>query len=362
MTKILQFIGVIANQSKQHTVVSFPALANELHKIADIHRAGRRVSGVLEGFQRPRIANHIKEIRTYLLQPDAILPNSIVIAFSEGVTVEKVAPRIAIVSVDCEKGPPGLIVDGQQRLYALTSSGRDDFEIFVSAFIANSEDELRAQFILINNTRPLPKSLIYELLPTVSGLPSSMKSRSFASKLAGRLNFETESSLFGQICMHTSPEGIIKDTSIQRVIMNSASDGALRELKHSEDFEDRAFNLISNFYQAVQNSFPQAWRNQTPRTSRLVHGAGIIAMGYVMEYLYARDSACEIDEFERGISPLIDCTAWTAGNWNFPDGECRPWNGIQNVGREIRKLTDYLLRVLRNAPASTAVVPMRVFK
>ena len=362
MTKRLQFTGVVANQSKQHIVVSFPALAKDLIAIADIHRAGRRSSGVLEGFQRPRIANHIKEIRTYLLQPDAILPNSIVIAFSEGITVEKVAHRIVTVSVDCEKGPQGLIVDGQQRLNALTSSGREDFEIFVSAFITNSEDELRRQFILINNTRPLPKSLIYELIPTVSGLPSSMKSRSFASKLAARLNFETESSLFRQIYMHTNPEGVIKDTSIQKVIMTSARDGALRELKHLEDFENRAFNLISNFYQAVQNSFPQAWRNQTPKTSRLVHRAGITAMGYVMEYLYARDSASQIDEFERGILPLIKCAAWTGGNWHFPDGEVRPWNGVQNVGGEIRKLTDYLLRVLRNAPAASPVLSMRVSK
>ena len=83
------------------------------------------------------------------------------------------------------------------------------------------------------------------------------------------------------------------------------------------------------------------------------------AMGYVMEYLYARDSASQIDEFERGILPLIKCTAWTGGNWHFPDGEVRPWNGVQNVGGEIRKLTDYLLRVIRNAPASSPILSMQ---
>ena len=359
MSKKLQFTGVIAQQSKAHTVVSFPALAKDLEKIADIHRAGRTTSGALEGFQRPRIAKHIREIKNYLLRSDAILPNSIVVAFSSGISLEKLARSIVTVSIDAEKGPPGVVVDGQQRLSALTSSGREDFEIFVSAFLANDEDELRGQFILINNTKPLPKSLIYELMPTVSALPSSMRGRSFASKLTALLNFESNSSLYRQIQMHTYPEGAIKDTSIQKVIMNSASDGALREIKHNQDFEDCAFSLISNFYQAVQNIFPEAWKDQTPRTSRLVHGAGITAMGYVMEFLYARDSAFQIVEFERGVTPLVEHTAWTNGNWHFPDGEVRPWNGIQNVGREVRMLTDYLLQIVRNSPASSTVVPMR---
>ena len=359
MNKKFQFTGVIARQSKTHTVVSFPALAKDIDKIADIHRAGRNSSGALEGFQRPRIAKHIREIKSYLLRSDAILPNSIVVAFSSGISVERLARSIVTVSIDAERGPPGVVVDGQQRLSALAGTGREDFEIFVSAFLANDEDELRGQFILINNTKPLPKSLIYELMPTVAVLPSSMRGRSFASKLTARLNFEANSSLYRQIQMHTYPEGAIKDTSIQKVIMNSASDGALREIKHNRDFEECAFGLISNFFQAVQNVFPEAWKEQNPRTSRLVHGAGITAMGYVMELLCARDSAFQIVEFERGLAPLVEHTAWTDGNWHFPDGEVRPWNGIQNVGREVRMLTDYLLQIVRNSRVSSTVVPMR---
>ena len=59
-----------------------------------------------------------------------------------------------------------------------------DFEVLVSAVICGDEAELRRQFVLVNNTRPLPKSLIYELLPGVDGLPSRLSNRSFASELA----------------------------------------------------------------------------------------------------------------------------------------------------------------------------------
>ena len=65
------------------------------------------------------------------------------------------------------------------------------FEVFVSALICADESELRRQFVLINNTRPLPKSLIYELLPTVDGLPRGFN-RAFAAELTARLNYDRD--------------------------------------------------------------------------------------------------------------------------------------------------------------------------
>ena len=48
------------------------------------------------------------------------------------------------------------------------------FEVFVSLVICKNEEELQKQFILINNTKPLSKDLIYELLPSVDGLPTQV--------------------------------------------------------------------------------------------------------------------------------------------------------------------------------------------
>src|SRR3546814_7697995 len=83
------------------------------------------------------------------------------------------------------KGAPGFVVDGQQRLSALAEVDRD-FQVFVSALICRDEAELRRQFVLINNSKPLPKSLIYELLPTVDDLPARLSRRSEAADLTGR--------------------------------------------------------------------------------------------------------------------------------------------------------------------------------
>ena len=238
-------------------------------------------------------------------------------------------------------------MDGQQRLSALLGLRRLEFQVFVSALVCPNNEELRRQFVLINNTRPLPKSLIYELLPTVPGLPARLSARSFAASLTERLNFDPASSLLGQICQHTNPSGVVRDTAVQRVIMNSTSDGALREYMHFPDGKEKSFQLLSDFYGAVQETFPDEWQRHKPKTSRLVHGAGIVAMGYVMEVLFARDDARDREAFATGLECLHEKTAWTRGAWAFSENDVRPWNSIQNVNRDVSQLTDYLIREVK---------------
>src|SRR3546814_7178534 len=78
-----------------------------------------------------------------------------------------------------------------------------DFQVFVSAVVCADDAELRRQFVLINNTRPLPKSLIYELLPSVDGLPRRLSDRPLAAELTAQLNYQGDSSLKGLIHQHT---------------------------------------------------------------------------------------------------------------------------------------------------------------
>lgn len=350
MGNTIKFTAIRAKQSKKHTVLSFAATASDVKKIAEIDRIGRKDDGSLVGFQRSQVSNHIHEIRDYLKQDEAVLPNPIVVAFTNYATVKEVSGNIVELIVDISKGAPGLVVDGQQRLTALSALDGKDFEVFVSGLICKDEAELRKQFVLINNTKPLPKSLIYELLPTVDGLPARLASRSMASKFVESLNFDETSSLHGLIKLHTHPDGVIADSSIQKVVMNSLNDGACRELMHEDDGYAKAVNLISDFYAAVQEVFPEAWHGQTPKSSRLMHGAGIVAMGYVMEYLFFRNGASTKAAFMDGIKSLDGNTAWTTGVWEFgPAEEDRwKWNAIQNIGTHIQMLSAYMLQVLKH--------------
>jgi DGQHR domain-containing protein len=262
--------------------------------------------------------------------------------------------RVRQLIIDTSKGPPGWIVDGQQRFTALSELRGRDFEILVSDFLCETEEELQKQFILVNNTRPLPKALVYELLPKVGDLPPRMSSQSQAALVTEALNYRKGSSLRGLIKQQTNPKGVIRDTALQRVIMNSLSDGALR-LYAGEDqlLLEKGVTMMSEFYRAVQHIFAEDWIGRTPKTSRLIHGTGIIALGYVMDFLNSVTGAATRDEFANGLRLLKGKTAWTEGEWEF-GAERRRWNGLQNVPADIRQLSLHLVQVLKRQLAETA--------
>jgi DGQHR domain-containing protein len=346
---IYRYKAVRARQASGHDVFVFAAPSRDVLNFAAIERVGRRDDGQLKGFQRHQIASHIKEIRDYLARDDALLPNAVIVAFIDGVKVKDRGHGVVDVEIDASEGKLGFVVDGQQRLTALSGIDKPGFEVFVSALVCKDYNELRQQFVLINNTRPLPKSLIYELLPNVEGLPERFTSRKFSARIVDRLNFTKGSSLYGEIRQHTNPGGMISDTAMQKFIMNSASDGAIREMFQLEDREDQAFQLVNEFFCAVRDVFGPEWTGMTPRLSRLRHGAGIVAMGFVMDQLYSSEDAVKRHQFERGLRLLQPHTAWTSGQWQLETYDHRPWNGIQNTPSDIDLLTRYLVSSLKRA-------------
>jgi DGQHR domain-containing protein len=345
--KKYKFTAVRANQAEGHDVFSFAASPTDILNFSEIERVGRQEDGQLKGFQRHQISGHIKEIRDYLKREDALLPNAVIVAFIDKVEVKEIGNGIVEVTVDARTNKPGFVVDGQQRLTALSGIEKPNFQVFVSALICKDYNELRQQFVLINNTRPLPKTLIYELLPTVEGLPERFTARSFAAKLVDKLNYTPGSSLWGEIRQHTNPLGVLSDTAMQKFIMNSSSDGALRALIKEEGFEQKAYDLINEFFAAVKQVYKPEWVGMVPRTSRLKHGAGIVALGYVMELLYSVNGATTKNEFARALELLKPYTAWTSGTWELNDYDHRPWNGIQNTPSDVYLLSTYLAKMTK---------------
>lgn len=344
-----KYRAIRAQQAKGHDVFVFAANPTDVLSFSEIDRVGRDQDGQLTGFQRHQIASHIKEIRDYLGRDDALLPNAVILAFVDGVSVVDRGDGTLDVVIDSSTGKPGFVVDGQQRLSALSGLSKPGFEVFVSALVCKDYNELRQQFVLINNTRPLPKTLIYELLPTVEGLPGRFTARKFAARIVDRLNYTQGSSLFGEIRQHTNPAGMLSDTAMQKVVMNSASDGAIRSFVQYEDREDRAYEFVNEFFAAITTVFGPEWYGMSPRHSRLRHGAGLVAMGFVMDLLYSSEGAVQRHQFENALQELKPLTAWTSGQWRFSDGDERPWNGIQNTPVDIDLLARYLVNAQKRA-------------
>jgi DGQHR domain-containing protein len=248
-----------------------------------------------------------------------------------------------------ETRKPGWIVDGQQRLAAIREAAVGGFPVWVVGFVAGSDAEQREQFILVNNTKPLPKGLVYELLPaTEARLPTMLGKRRFPIALLDRLNLDEDSPLKGRIKTPTMPDGLIKDNSLIKMIENSLSDGILYRLRGRADVGDDVdgmLQVLKAFWSAVAAAFPDAW-GKKPKESRLLHGAGVVALGFVMDAIAdrVRDTGHPTEEqFRADLEALKPICRWTEGHWEFGPGVLRKWNEVQNTPKDIQVLANFLL-------------------
>lgn len=362
----LHFDALRITQPSGRYVYAFAATAEVILQIAEIQRISRDEADELVGYQRPEVMSHIVEIRRYIEGSDAVLPNTIVIAFDDSVqftpydSARKNGPgefgTLDVPENTKDVSRPGFIVDGQQRLAAMVSCAHSNFPIFVTAMIAPDIREQRKQFVLVNRTKPLPKGMIFELLPEIDGvLPYHLAKQQLAASITTQLNLKPYSFLYRKIKTPTCPQGRIKDNSIRRLVLNSLSDGILytvsQEGMKQAEFVERAIQIVSTFWEGVTLTFGHAC-DLPPTQSRLTHGVGIAAMGYVMDHIYSTQlnhSNCTADTITNALEPLKKICAWTEGFWDFGDRGIRPWNDLQNIGRDIRLLTNYLLRGLKNS-------------
>ncbi|NYI97124.1 DGQHR domain-containing protein [Streptomonospora nanhaiensis] len=347
-------------------IYCFAVDGKKMHGFAAVSRIHRDEEKNLQGYQRPEVLSHIRAIRRYLESDGAMLPNAIVLAFDRRVefvshgptgSVDYAVPGELVIPVDetqSDDEKPAWLVDGQQRSAAIRDADLAEFPVAAVGFIADGPAEQRSQFILVNSTKPLPKGLIHELLPETAGhLPPSYVRRRLPAKLMTRMNIDPEGPFYGKIASPTAPDGYIKDNSILKMLEHSIFEGALFQYRNPVDGSgdvDRMLLHLRSYWKLVQQTFPDAWR-KPPRNSRLTHGVGIQAMGFVMDEL-TEDMPAEGVKCERvraALQSLEPHVAWTSGTWKFGEGDERKWNGLQNTPSDVHLLHAHLKKVIRRA-------------
>src|SRR5262249_3753563 len=151
------------------------------------------------------------------------------------------------------------------------------------------------QFILVNKARPLPTRLINELLPEVSvRLPRDLAARRLPSELCNLLNKDPASPFHGLIRRESDPpqsQAVVTDTALIEAIKNNlrAPLGALAQYRNGGEGSDTEsmYRVLVTYWSAVRDTFPQAW-GKRPTTSRLMHSAGIRAVGALMDPIMLR--------------------------------------------------------------------------
>lgn len=352
-------------QATHAPLYMFTLTAGEILQVADISRVSRDDLGELIGYQRPEVRQHIQEITDYLDNGEPLFPNPIIIALP------------STVRFTCSRGPnvsdgiaasgtleiplpgnggrkPGWIVDGQQRAFALAAARRQDFPVPVNAFVADSVDTQRDQFLRINNTKPLPRGLVTELLPKISTpLPPRLSVRQIPSTLCDLLNSNEESPFHGLILRPSASReqrknAVVTDTSLIQALQESLTSpsGCLfpyRNLSSGETDSAGIWAALLLYWTAVRDTFPDAW-GKPPAKSRLMHGAGIRAMGRLMDRIMASTDARQPgadDQVHADLALLAPHCHWTEGRW---EGLDMRWNEIQNVPRHIHELSSLLMR------------------
>lgn len=361
--KTLAVRAVRTHQGDGVDVYAFFLPGAELLRIAEISRVHRDAKGTLQGFQRKEIRNHVRSIVEFLDQGTVLFPNAIILAISPRArfsrarggkpagdikTSEAGTLRIPIPR---DGSKAAWIVDGQQRSIALAQAQDKGFPVPVVAFASEDLSVHREQFILVNKARPLHARLINELLPEVEAdLPRDLAPRRIPSELVNCLNTAPDSPFRGLIRRPSEDysDAVVIDTALIKVVRNSINSplGALAPYKASSSRSaDIAamYRILVAFWSAVREAFPEAW-GRPPTESRLMHSAGIEAMGYLMDRVMSRSA--ESSDLRRhaleAVGRIAPHCCWTTGRW--PDID-REWNDIQNVGRDIRLLSDQLARL-----------------
>jgi DGQHR domain-containing protein len=334
--------------------------------VADISRISRDTAGKLIGYQRPEVKRHVLDIVNYLNGDKVVFPNSIILALSSQVHfVRSRGPEVddglgaaGILEIPLpttREAKPAWIVDGQQRALAISKCKRQNFPIPVNAFVADEVELQRDQFLRVNNTRPLPRGLITELLPEVSTtLPARLAAKKLPAAICEWLN-QNPTSPFHKLIRRSSMSdksdkvALIADTSIVKMVEESltSTSGCLfpyRNIATSETDAEGICSVLVTYWSAVKRVFPDAW-GKPPHQSRLMHGAGIRSMGRLMDRVMAgvngRDTrAAAIVEKE--LRRVVPVCRWTAGQWEELNDLA--WNDIQNVPRHIRVLSNLLIR------------------
>lgn len=353
------------------TVYAFFVKGGDIVRVADISRIERSDAENLKGFQRTEIKTHVKGIVDYLNHGNVLFPNAIILAMSPEVIFkasrgtkptgdENIAESGTLtIPLHNEGNRVAWIVDGQQRSIALSQAKDKDIPVPVIGFVSDSLEIQREQFILVNKARPLPGRLINELLPETSGfiLPKDLSSRKVPSELCNLLN-QDKASPFYKLIKRISEEksnngAVITDTAVITMIRNSLNNplGALSQFrsasgKDSIDLEGM-YKVLCTYWSAVRDVFSDAWAKD-PKKSRLMHSTGILAMGVLMDRIYARFSGIEDDykSIKRELERIEPSCRWTSGTWELVG---TPWNEIQNTPKDIKKLQDVLVRTYANS-------------
>jgi DGQHR domain-containing protein len=346
-------------------VYAFFLHGSDITRVADISRVSRDETDQLRGFQRKEIRSHVNAIAQFLDSGPVLFPNAIILALAPEVEfrqsrgplpegmVEVANSGTLTIPVRPEGRRAAWVVDGQQRSLALARARNQRIPVPVVGFVSGDLATHREQFILVNKAKPLPTRLINELLPEVSALlPRDLSARRLPSALCQALNRDPRSP-FHRLVRRASDEGaseaVVVDTALIRSIERSLRPpyGVLSHVRRDGGGidTDAMYATLVRYWSAVRDVLPEAW-GRPPGESRLMHSAGIQAVGALMDVVMMRaEATADVDGAIRAsLERLAPHCCWTEGTWEELGWR---WNEVESTPQHIKRLSEHLIRLDR---------------
>ena len=330
----------------------------------------RDEADTLRGFQRDEIKAHVRSIVEFLDSGPVLFPNAIILALAPDVTFKQSRGPTPEGALDFAQAgtltipvrPDGQraawIVDGQQRSLALSRTHNRLLPVPVIGFVSADLSTQREQFILVNKAKPLPSRLINELLPEVDAqLPRDLAARKLPAELCAMLNRDPKSPFYKLVRRESDPgseDAVVIDTALIETIRRNLKPpmGALSLFRSgSEPDPNASYRALVHYWSEVKRAFPDAW-GLPPTKSRLMHSAGIRAMGALMDSILLRADMLgdPSNEVRASLARIAPHCAWTHGVWEDLNWQ---WNDVQSTSHHISRLSEFLIQLDRSLARPT---------
>lgn len=251
----------------------FSMPANRLEKLV---RSRRNLSTDDEGVQRLLDPKRLVKIAEYVSEEKFTpIPNSIVINLHNQVRfVSQGSNGLGSLIFPDDEGYFGDILDGQHRLYGITheTSKFSDLPLSITGVMLDNPKNAGKVFADINRLQVKASPvLIVSIRLAIGDLPDDEEA---ASAIVEKLNEDGDSPLRGKIQMHQDIKGywITNDKAIKIILkMIQPRNDLARIIKHLST--EKAISLIKCYFEAIADTFPDAWGDN--KEHRLTRPAGI---------------------------------------------------------------------------------------
>jgi DGQHR domain-containing protein len=336
-----------------------------------------RIADENKGYQRIINQRKLAAIRRYVEIPEAVLPTGIVLGTGE-------KPELVVVSSRKPIGETGmiwsaqikikqstsykplLVIDGQHRLFGITSSKLSPYPVPVTLLLGANKLVQMAHFEIINNkaTR-IAAAHLNELRGMMFNF--SAKDEDELDSLLGQLGVTSLNSsalvselngpnmIFdGILDFPSNKSGFVSSNTLRQLVDKSRSGGFLKYLPEDDNEDLRAYNAL---WLGISMKFWKRWKHEVglfqkfgnkeikkaavKSEQRLLHSASITVLGEIADNELASSSFRKkwLDE-PMNISGLIQKEIFGKVPDNFWDGADLLIDNTSKGRSALRKLID----------------------